>query len=156
MSGIHNNYWCILPNIYEAPPKTDTLNIIFSEQDGYKTYSNCAGCRSYDKMPLVFVDGESGALTKTTVGDFEFDDLTDLPIADSEKFYQAGNIPRINAAKGDKMGRVAKLVAGRTGDDAKTHYGGPVDIPPPGKRAMFYNPMNNYGNLFNWLFYKYH
>jgi len=156
MSGIHNHYWCILPNIYEAPPKTDTLNIIFSEQDGYKTYSNCAGCRSYDKTPLVFVDGSSGAFTKTTVGDFEFDDLTDLPIADSEHFYQAGNIPRINAAKGDKMGRAVNLVAGRTGDDAKTHYGGPVDIPPPGKRAMFYNPMNNYGNLFNWLFYKYH
>ena len=154
MTGIHNHYWCFLPNIYEAPPQTDALNIIFSEQDGYNTLNNCAGCRSYDKTPLVFVSGASGAFTKTTEKDFEFGDLTNLPIDDADYSYQAGNIPKINLAKADKMGRVVKL-AGKTADFAKNNDGGPVDIPPPGKRAGFYNPPG-YGNLFNWLFYKHH
>ena len=154
MTGIHNHYWCFLPNIYEAPPQTDALNIIFSEQDGYNTINNCAGCRSYDKTPLVFVSGASGAFTKTTEKDFEFGDLTNLPIDDADYSYQAGNIPKINLAKADKMGRVVKL-AGKTADFAKNNDGGPVDIPPPGKRAGFYNPPG-YGNLFNWLFYKHH
>ena len=158
MTGIHNHYWCFLPNIYEAPPQTDALNIIFAEQDGYKTVNNCAGCRSHDKTPLVFVEGSLGAFTKAVEKDFEFEDLTNLPIAvdewTQETFYQAGNIPKINAAKADKMGRVVKL-AGKTADFAKNSDGGPVDIPPPGKRSGFYNPPG-YGNLFNWLFYKHH
>ena len=80
MTGIHNHYWCFLPNVYEAPPETEEVSIMLVDQDGYNTYSDCSGCKNYDQTPLMFVSGSSGALTKSTESGFEMDHLENIPL----------------------------------------------------------------------------
>ena len=167
MTGIHNHYWCFLPNVYEAPPETEEINIIFTDQDGYNTYSDCSGCKNYDQTPLLFVAGSSGASTKAPIDGYTFDHLDKLHVVDSQESgerFSVGNQPRMNLGKASKMGRKLDYWKGvsyeyvdgeHPNKDHKTFDGGPVDIPPPAKRAGLYNPLN-YGNLFNWLYYKYH
>ncbi|HBX67780.1 MAG TPA: hypothetical protein DEG32_17145, partial [Balneolaceae bacterium] len=164
-----------MPNVYESPPETEEINIIFVDQDGYNNYSDCGGPKNYDQRPLMFVDGASGASTKSTIDGYALDHLNKIHMLDGDGVsvegstepgvkYFAGNQSRINLAKASKMGRRPEYWKGpeynyeegrHPNKDYKTFQGGPVDIPPPAKRAGLYNPLN-YGNLFNWLFYKYH
>ena len=165
MTGIHNHYWCFLPNIYESAPETDEINIIFVDQDGYNTHSDCAGCKNHNQTPLLFVSGSSGAATKATVEEYTLENLSKLSITDSDKKFIAGNQSRMNLGKASKMGRKLEYWKGPSYDyvegqdhpnkDHKTFQGGPIDIPAPAKRSGLYNPLN-YGNLFSWLYYKHH
>jgi len=142
MTGIQTHQWCFLPNIHEAPPQTEEINIIFVEQDGYKSYGSCSGSLSYDQTPLAFVEGSKGATTlppkdKVTIGDIERIPHVDGITTDAGwEITPAGNIPKINYAKSYKMG--------------SRGYTAPMS-----KRAGLYNPLN-YSNLFDWIFYKYH
>ena len=87
MTGIHNHYWCFLPNVYESPPDTEEINIIFSDQDGYNSYSDCSGCKNHDQSPLLFVSGSSGAATKATIDGYREHHIGDLHIADTDKRF---------------------------------------------------------------------